>query len=146
LTAVTPRSRQILRARSSSVSPCRGPHPLIRPAFLAYASTIDHERLFPELNLDSRGRFSDRFQKWFSRFLYRIGARAPRTSYHSFRHGFRDRLREAHVSDEIVDTLMGWTRRTMRETYGSGPTIRTLHEAVSRVEYSGLDLSHLSTS
>jgi hypothetical protein len=34
-------------------------HPVIRPAFLAYASTIDHERLFPELSLDSRGRFSD---------------------------------------------------------------------------------------
>jgi integrase len=115
-------------------------HPLIRPAFLAYASSIDHERLFPELTKDSRGRFSDGFAKWFSRYLTKVGARAPRTSFHSFRHSFRDRLREAHVSDELVDALMGWTRRTMRETYGSGPSVHALNEAVSRVEYPRLDL------
>ncbi len=118
-------------------------HPLIRPAFLAYASGIDHERLFPELAKDSRGRFSDGFAKWFSRYLDRIGARAPRTSFHSFRHAFRDALRDAQVSDEIVDALMGWTRRTMRETYGSGPRIMMLAEVVQRVEYPGLDLRHL---
>jgi hypothetical protein len=67
----------------------------------------------------------------------------PRTSYHSFRHNLRDRLREAQVSDELVDTLMGWTRRTMRETYGSGPSVNALDEAVSRVSYRGLDLSHV---
>jgi hypothetical protein len=38
---------------------------------------------------------------------------------------------------------MGWTRRTMRETYGSGPRISALAEAVERVEYPGLDLSQL---
>ena len=38
---------------------------------------------------------------------------------------------------------MGWTRRTMREAYGSGPRISALAEVVARVEYPGLDLSHL---
>jgi integrase len=68
------------------------------------------------------------------------GATAPRTSYHSFRHCFRDALREAQASDEIVDALLGWTRRTMRETHGSGPRIAALAEAVARVDYPGLDL------
>jgi integrase len=136
---IRPETRTLKTASARRIIPI---HPTIRPAFLAYASTIDHERLFPELSLDSRGRFSDSFQKWFSRYLSKVGARAPRTSYHSFRHSFRDRLREAHVSDELVDTLMGWTRRTMRETYGSGPSVHALDEAVSRVEYPGLDLSH----
>ena len=40
---------------------------------------------------------------------------------------------------------MGWTRRTMRETYGSGPRISALAEVVERVEYPGLDLSHFHT-
>jgi integrase len=121
-------------------------HPMIRSGFLAYVAgqrAAGHERLFPELTMDSRGRFSDACQKRFSRFLARIGAKAPRTSYHSFRHGFRDALREAQASDEIVDALLGWTRRTMRETYGSGPRISALAEAVARVRYDGLDLSHL---
>jgi hypothetical protein len=57
--------------------------------------------------MDSRGRYSDRFQKWFSRFLAKAGANTPGTSHHSFRHNFRDALRDAQVSDEIVDGLMG---------------------------------------
>ena len=69
--------------------------------------------------------------------------RHRRTSYHSFRHGFRDALREAQASDEIVDALLGWTRRAMRETYGSGPRITALAEVVSRVRYDGLDGSDL---
>ena len=68
------------------------------------------------------GRFSDPFQKWFGRFLAKAGATAPRTSYHSF----RDALREAQASDEIVDALLGWTRRTIWETSRSGPRITAL--------------------
>lgn len=133
---IRPDTRGLKTASARRIIPIQ---PLIRSPFLAYASSIEHPRLFPELSMDSRSRFSDGFQKWFSRYLSKVGARAPRTSYHSFRHCFRDRLREAHVSDEIVDALMGWTRRTMPETYGSGPSVHALDEAVSRVEYRGLD-------
>ncbi|MGH6896665.1 MAG: DUF6538 domain-containing protein [Geminicoccaceae bacterium] len=96
---IRPDTRSLKTASARRIIPI---HPTIRPAFLAYASTIGHERLFPELSLDSRGRWSDGFQKWVNRFLVRIGATAPRTSYHSFRHLSRDRLREAHVSDELA--------------------------------------------
>jgi integrase len=99
-------------------------HPMIRSGIPEYTEAMrraGHARLFPELTMDSRGRFSDAFQKWFARFLAKTEAAAPKTSYHSFRHCFRDPLREAQAPDEIVDALLGWTRRTMRETYGSGP-------------------------
>jgi integrase len=139
---IRPDTRTLKTASARRIIPI---HPTIRPAFLAYASSVDHERLFPELAKDSRGRFSDSFQKWFSRYLSKVGARAPRTSYHSFRHNFRDRLREAHVSDELVDTLMGWTRRTMRETYGSGPTVHAL-ETKRFHELVPCSSSHLGTS
>ena len=121
-------------------------YPMIRSGVLEHAEAMrraGHDRLFPELRQDSRGRFSDPFQKWFGRFLAKAGATAPRTSYHSFRHGFRDALREAQASDEIVDALLGWTRHTMRETYGSGPRITALAEVVSRIRYDGLDRSDL---
>jgi integrase len=118
-------------------------HPLIRAGILEHVEAqrrASHDRLFPELTMDSRGRFSDPFQKWFTRFLAKTGATAARTSFHSFRHCFRDALREAQASDEIIDALLGWTRRTMRETYGSGPRIAALAQAVARVRYDGLDL------
>jgi hypothetical protein len=74
---IRPDTRTLKTASARRIIPI---HPTIRSAFLAYASTIDHERLFPELAKDSRGRWSDGFQKWFSRHLDRIGARAPRIS------------------------------------------------------------------
>jgi integrase len=48
-------------------------HPeLARIGFVAFAAgqrRAGHVRLFPELKEDSRGRYSDPFQKWFSRHL-----------------------------------------------------------------------------
>jgi integrase len=118
---------------------------LKRCGFLAFVERqrkAGHDRLFPELRLDSRGRYSDLYQKWFSRFLAAVEAKAPRTSYHSFRHNFRDSLRDAKVADELVDALCGWTRGTMREAYGSGPRVAALAKAIARVRYD-LDLKHL---
>jgi hypothetical protein len=37
-----------------------------------------HDRLFPQLRQDSRGRYSDLYQKWFGRFLVKVGAQAPK--------------------------------------------------------------------
>ena len=118
---------------------------LKRCGFLAFVERqrkAGDDRLFPSLRLDSRGRYSDLYQKWFSRHLARVGAKETRTSYHSFRHNFRDSLREAKVADEIVDALCGWSRGTMRETYGSGPRVAALARAVPRVRYN-IARSHL---
>ena len=124
-------------------------HPeLIRCGFLAYVEqrrAAGEARLFP-LDRDSRGRFADPFQKWFDRFVTKAEAKAPKTSYHSFRHTFRDGLREVQAPDEIVDALCGWTRGTMRETYGSGPRVHALAKVMNRVEYPGLALSSLHAS
>jgi len=52
-------------------------------------------------------------------------------------------LATADIAELEGVPIMGWTRRTMRETYGSGPRISALAEAVERVEYPGGDLGHL---
>jgi integrase len=121
-------------------------HPeLIKIGFLQYVEKVrqgGHDRLFPELRQDSRGRYSDLYQKWFSRFLVKVGAKAPKTSYHSFRHSFTDALRRAGATGDVTDALCGWTRGNMRERYGSGPWLLTLADVIQKVEYA-LDLSHL---
>jgi hypothetical protein len=43
----------------------------------------------------------------------------------------------------VIDALCGWTRGNMRETYGSGEWIMMLADVMERVEYPGLDVSHL---
>jgi integrase len=39
---------------------------------------------------------------------------------HSFRHSFRDRLRNAGVQSEMIDQLGGWSTKTVGQGYGTG--------------------------
>src|SRR4051812_8573548 len=101
-------------------------------------------RLFPECPKSAKGNYSDPFQKWFSGYLTRIGAKTPKTSFHSFRHCFRDALREAEISSEIAKVLGGWASFGSAEAqYGTGYRPTTLAREIDKVRYSGLDLSHL---
>jgi integrase len=87
---------------------------LTKIGFLTYVVKMKRAgavRLFPELPKGKRGYYSDPFQKWFSRFLVSIGAKTPKTSFHSFRHCYRDALREADMSTERVRALGGWTSK-----------------------------------
>lgn len=123
-------------------------HPeLIKIGFLDYIDRIKqegHERLFPDLKLDTRGYYSGDYSKWFSRFLINIGAKTKRTSYHSFRHTFREALREADVPPEASRQLGGWTDETVDQIYGAkSMKPETLYKHISKVSYPDLDLSHL---
>lgn len=100
------------------------------------------EVLFPDLEPDRRGYSGDGFQKWFGRHLIQIGAKAPKTSFHSFRHCFRDALRESDVKRDAVLALGGWAGG-IEETYGGGLKATTLAREIAKVEYPGLDLDHL---
>ena len=122
-------------------------HPVLTDlGFLDFARQqrdAGHARLFPSLKPDRRGYYSDAFQKWFGRHLKKIGADAPRTTFHSTRHNFRDALREAGVGRDAVLALGGWSAGGIEEVYGGGLRPATLAEAVAKVGYPGLDLSHL---
>jgi integrase len=122
-------------------------HPTVTElGFLDYVVTVkanDHERLFPELKQDARGYYSDAFQKWFSRFLRSCGADRPKTSFHSFRHAWRDALRRADVPDRRAQALGGWKEGGADAGYGKGEPLYKLALEVAKVEYPGLDLSFL---
>jgi integrase len=136
--------RRVKTQNAQRVIPIHGE--LIRCGFLQHVEKVRRggcDRLFAELEVDRRGYYSDRYQKWFGRYLDKTGARAPKTSFHSFRHSFTDALRRAGAIGEAMDGLCGWARGNMRERYGSGPWIMMLADVMQRVEYSGLDLSHL---
>ena len=120
-------------------------HPtLAKIGFLDFVARqcADDDVLFPDLKPDRRGYYSDGFQKWFGRHLHQIGAKAPKTSFHSFRHCFRDALREADVSRDAVLALGGWAGG-IEETYGGGLKASTLAREIAKVRYPGLDLGHL---
>lgn len=120
---------------------------LKKVGFLTYVAKMKRAgemRLFPELPKGKHGYYSDPFQKWFSRFLVGIGAKTPKTSFHSFRHCYRDALREADISPERVRALGGWTSKGgAEEIYGAGHRASTLSKEIEKVRYPGLELTRL---
>ena len=128
-------------------------HELIRFGFLAF---VEGQRLrgdaslFPELPLGHLGYRSTAFSKWFSRFLASAEAAAPLTCFHSFRHNFRDGLREAKVDRERSLILGGWTTdgksSAVADNYGNGYPVKVLAEALNSVRFPMLDLDHLAVA
>ncbi|MED5547709.1 MAG: site-specific integrase [Pseudomonadota bacterium] len=127
-------------------------HPaLIRANLLSHwrhCVRVRQVRLWPELNLDRFGYASPYFSKWFGRYLLKVEGNRDRTSFHSFRHCFRDALRAARIEREIAYALGGWTTgasgmAAVGDLYGSGFPVAALNEAISRVAYSIPTLSPL---
>jgi len=123
-------------------------HPeLKRIGFMEYVTAMREAgevRMFPELPRGKGGYYSDPFQKWFGRFLEKAGAKRPKTSFHSFRHTYRDALREADISAERARALGGWTSGNGTDAiYGEGLRADTLAREIEKIRYPGLDLRHL---
>ena len=75
-------------------------HPeLIRCGFLEYVENRRKkpgDRLFPELDRGSDGKWSSAYSKWMGRYLREtIGITDSRKVFHSFRHTFKDACRRA---------------------------------------------------
>jgi integrase len=124
-------------------------HPeLERIGFLNYVAQMRRghsadSRLFPDVTESSTGYLSNNFSKYFARFLDSVGITHKRKSFHSFRHTFRDALRETDIPLERVCALSGWSIGGTHEAYGIGHRAGTLAKEMAKVSFSGLDLSHL---
>lgn len=114
--------------------------------FLEYAKEIrdkGHAKLFPELEISSTGNYSLAFSKWFGRFLTMLQIDDPKLVFHSFRHNFRDALRDVEVPMQYVEILGGWSGDAVANNYGKGEKPSKLNKYHKRINYPGLNLSHL---
>jgi integrase len=127
-------------------------HPkLVDLGLLAYAELqgrAGHSKLFHEINPGRNGVRAVAFSKWFTQFLGSCGAKQDRTCFHSFRHCYRDELRVARIDQDISMALGGWTTgiptsSKASDNYGRGHRIDMLRDAVSRLVFADVDLSHL---
>jgi integrase len=144
--------RRLKTAGSARVVPV---HPeLVRIGFLRFVEQARSKegasaRLFPLLTPGPRGGFGEAWSKWFGRYIRDLGIHNRASVFHSFRHGFKDALRAAEVSEDVNDALTGHAGPgTVGRQYGAKQMIRrfgiaTLAAAVSKVAYPGLDLSQL---
>lgn len=119
-------------------------HPmLIDLGFPTFAQQNGSE-LFPELRLDRNGYASNYFSKWFVALQKAAGVRRKGLHFHSFRHNFRDALRQARVPMDRSHALGRWSDGgSAAERYGEGFRPVDLMDDISGVQYPGLDISHL---
>lgn len=125
-------------------------HPeVIRIGFLEYVEArraTGETRLFPDLPVGVGGYVSNPFSQWFRRFIVKAGAAKDGTSFHSFRHTYRDALREADISTQRARALGGWSDGGGADAlYGDGLRPSTLAAEIAKVSFPGLDLTHLHT-
>lgn len=119
-------------------------HKLGFSEFLKSVSNKPNSRLFPEVVMGKAVRYSKNFSPKYSRYLEQIGAKTEKTSFHSFRHTFRDVLRRADISSERVDALGGWNNeKGANRNYGDGQFMSELEKEMNKFAYPELDLSHL---
>ena len=65
--------------------------------------------------------------KWLKQY-------APDAVIHSFRHSFRDRLRNAGVQSEMIDQLGGWLNQSVGQGYGKGYQLSLLSVNMKELE------------
>jgi integrase len=99
------RGRKLKTASSRRVVPV---HPqLVKLGFLSLLveqrRTQDGGRalLFPLIEPGSGGQYGASWSKWFGRYIRNIGIENRARVFHSLRHGFKDELRIAGVSEDL---------------------------------------------
>jgi integrase len=98
----------------------------------------------------SDGSWSKHFSGWFNgQFRPRIGVERVtqgqnRVNFHSFRRDFEDVVRNSpDIKQEVRDALQGHGENGVSAQYGTGVYRKTFNEAMKKVDYEDLNLSHL---
>jgi len=92
-------------------------------------------RLFPSLPISKEGYYSDLFSRWFSKHLRQHGIKAPKTSFHSLRHTYRDALRDTDIPGPMQKALGGWADSSVSSRYGQGFRVSKMAEELAKLQY-----------
>lgn len=116
---------------------------------LGFSGFVDARReagavlLFPDGTATKGREVGANLGAWFSRHVKRLGLEGTKLGMHSFRHCFEDALRSAELPDRTALALARRSEAGSSKVYGSGMSARQLADALAKVEYAGLNLSHL---
>ena len=108
---------------------------LIELGFLKYVNSLRSQKVFPKLTVDTHGGLTGNWSKWFGRYKKSIGLTDKRKVFHSFRHTFKDALRNSGVDEALSDALTGHTNGSVGRQYGSGYQLEVLNKAIQSIEY-----------
>jgi len=138
--------KRIKNSRSKREVPV---HPILLrmgfKTFLQIRKASGDRKLFPSLKISRDGYLSERMSRWFNEGLLKsVGIKTKKLVFHSLRHNVKDAMRAAEIPLDIQDEIGGWrTIKGVSQNYGKGYLADKLLKYVSKIEYEGLDLTHL---
>lgn len=100
--------------------------------------------LFDDVPAASDGYRSTNFSKRFATFLKSLGIKDDprRTCFHSYRHNFRDGLRQPAANPDFIREAGGWASRDTSDIYGDGTPAHLMRALIDGIDYE-LSLQHL---
>lgn len=119
---------------------------LIKAGFLRF---VDEQRkrgdglLFYDRTQTADGRVSSSLSNWYGRYAKQIGIKYNDTAFHSLRDNFNDACENADFTDRQIMRIMGHSPGGAKKHYGLGLWLKKTAELMKRLQYPGLDLSHL---
>ncbi len=120
-------------------------HPeLARLGFVEFVATLPPDGpLFSDLPGIHANRI-DAAQRKLSRWIRPVFMGVPELVFHSFRHTWVDACREAYIPRDIMERLGGWRAPgSAMGGYGEGLRPSLVALEVAKIEYAGLNLTHL---
>jgi integrase len=120
---------------------------LVRIGFLRFVQQRKDEgasTLFADVRTNAHGKVGAKIGEWFGALLREREITGIKLGMHSFRHTFESRMSEIGLGGtDAVLYLTGRKPRGSRGAYLHAPSADVLQQAIERLTYPGLDLSHL---
>ena len=91
------------------------------------------KRVFSRIAFGTDGQASTQFSKLFGRMLDKVGLGDPSLTFHSFRHGMEDMLRNASLPQYTIDAIMGHSDGKVSSLYGNGPSLELKANAINQI-------------
>ncbi|WP_417831897.1 tyrosine-type recombinase/integrase [Terasakiella sp.] len=119
--------------------------------FVQHQRNCGEELLFPELPVDKDGYRSNAVSDRYSTFLTGVGIKRKGLTAHSFRHTINYYAELCNVSERTGIAIFGWknensksmSRRYTKRADGNGLRADAFYDEFCKIQYEGLDLSHL---
>lgn len=108
---------------------------LIELGFLDYVDTVEHERLWPELN-KGRDGYSDAYGKWYQRLNRGYITSNTKKVFHSFRHTVVTQLVNNEVQDSTIKEIVGHSKEGVtRDRYAKALPPAITKKAIETLDY-----------
>jgi len=90
--------------------------------------------MFPQIEPDTKGRWSGHFSKWFGRYRRTLGLDQRWVDFHSLRHTWKTAARAAKIPRELHDEISGHEDGSVGSSYGSVPIPR-LKQEIDKIKF-----------